>query len=114
MSMSVNEERRPPARGKRKRSISPTRSDGTDHLVAALFASGCAGCGPSAGGPSSSGQQLYAAQGVTPAAAAAAEARSMLAAKQQQLRAVDGLSPLGRGLRVAARTICQSEDGAPS
>ena len=31
--MSVNEERRPPARGKRKRSISPTRSDGTDHLV---------------------------------------------------------------------------------
>ena len=33
MSMSVNEERRPPARGKRKRSISPTRSDGTDHLV---------------------------------------------------------------------------------
>ena len=32
MSMSVSDERRPPARGKRKRSISPTRS-GTDHLV---------------------------------------------------------------------------------
>ena len=31
--MLANEERRPPARGKRKRAISPTRSDGADHLA---------------------------------------------------------------------------------
>ena len=31
--MQANEEQRPPARGKRKRAISPTRSDGADHLA---------------------------------------------------------------------------------